>query len=684
MKRIFLFSLLVCWPALVFGQVVNPTVIQQDTDIAIHNTDVYYCPFAPPDSMDTRANLCNESDLLNDPNGVGNQWRDYLPKVGDTAVWHDTMLYRAHPCGSGRVLGGNVVWQRLVQARNKPDGTSSDIIAGGDTGDRVTISKNEDVDFRASGRIKLKSGFHVKPGAFFHAYTEPKWDTTVFSDEFDDTAKFRNQWYVGKGTQGGTNGGLPESVSDSNVYLDTDYQAHDGHALDIALHETMPDTAYDSIMTYVDSVCEPIAIIDSIPYKTFYTSGFIRSCPFPYQNSGTPLGQSAYAHAPYGKYEIRDKIPHIIHHTNNWGGPWDMEFDLNETNNETMGLVCPELYRAFHYGPFHGYFLNDTTFIGPNAGINWKNQPTGIIVNNFLYTVSVLDYNSYYKDTLFAYGTTREMGGFPISLVGDTVTFYCEFYGGHYADNVTWTVTKGADHHWDMFSAPYDTSGGVSKLFTKSYQPFQLTLSYDHAGHKKTLACHWVDTANDPVNYGKLYLDDSLTTSDLHTFTESYPYQVTVSKRQAGYPIPPVEIDNDTATYPYQGVVDTAAYAHSPYRYHTFGMEFLPHEIRYLIDSVVVRRVPDRLVPRSSPCYDWASQQARSPSVLLPSQFDINLSTSNPFAPNFDRQFFEAHVNDTGHGCWPDKYGHPAAHHLLDYVKVWDVPKDVIIPNYPH
>ncbi len=57
MKYIFLFCLIGCLSRAAFGQVVNPTIIYQDTDIALHNTDVYYRPFAPPNSTDTRMGL---------------------------------------------------------------------------------------------------------------------------------------------------------------------------------------------------------------------------------------------------------------------------------------------------------------------------------------------------------------------------------------------------------------------------------------------------------------------------------------------------------------------------------------------------------------------------------------------------------------------------------------------------
>ncbi len=714
MKRIVFFILINCWPALAFGQVVNPDTIQQAGDIYLQNTDVYYCPFAPPDSLDTRANLCNESDLLNDPNGVGNQWRDYLPKVGDTAVWHDTMLYRAHPCGPGRVLGGNVCWQRLFQARSKPDGSPSDLIAGSnvvtpDTTydtlgldgylwvDRiitnpsgpVIVSANEDVDFRASGRIKLKSGFHVKPGAFFHAYTDPKWDTTVFSDEFDSATKFHNQWFISNGEGGPTGTGNNfgqgyECLNDSNVYLDTDYQAHDGHALDIALR-IITDTCSCYQQVYDVDSCFPK--LDTLQrQKTAFSTGFIRTCPFPFAYTGSTLGPSAYAHAPYGKYEFRDKIPHTIHHTNNWGGG-DGEYDLNETTNLTMGVVHPNWSHNYRYGPYNGIFKShglDTFFLSPDAGWCSYNIPLRIIINNFEYEV---DFDGRVKDTVIARPGSNPalQGGFPISLATDTtdsVSFYYERYNQNTSDSVTWTI----DSTGRMLSAPYQEIGGT-KYFSKNYQPTSITLrdSINISGDtiKDTYPCRWdatldtillVNTDGSPV---------VIPSSHLHTNTEHFQYTVT---ENGGYPVPTVMIDADTTNPANPG--DSANYVASPYRYHTFTMEWLPHEVRFLYDSVVVRRFPDRLVPRGNKYYDWVTTEPRIPASIYPAELDVDFGNSTDSlgvvpgsASYIERQYFMAHTSNPG--FWP-VYGQPAAHHLLDYVKVWDVPKDVIIPGYPH
>jgi hypothetical protein len=119
-------------------------------------------------------------------------------------------------------------------------------------------------------------------------------------------------------------------------------------------------------------------------------------------------------------------------------------------------------------------------------------------------------------------------------------------------------------------------------------------------------------------------------------------------------------------------------------------MEWLPHEIRFLYDSNVVRRFPDRLVPAGSPYYDYATTMMRSLANIRPAEIDIDYDPSDPFGTNsssvtyIERQFFEHHL--TNPGFWDVIIGgrtYHAAHHRVDYVKVWDVPKDVTIPNLP-
>ena len=708
MKRIFLLTLLASWPLAASAQsFVNPDTIYQHGNIILQNTNVYYRPMAAPRDTDTRVNLCNESDLLRDPNGVGIHapYRDYTPIVYDTFYDSFVNLQNWHPCDTSHVLGPNAYWPRLFQAMNKPDGTPSDIVVGDSVIDttsltgaghpvgrgRVIISKNEDVDFRATGRIKLKSGFKVMPGAFFHAYTEPKWDTAVFSDEFDSAAKFHNQWYV-------ANGNFDNYVNTPQISYDSDVRlwhdtgvngAHDGWALDIMLREDTVDTFYSRHLGYSPTDSCKGSVATRVSYDTsIFSSAIMHACPYPLLSNGSPLGPVAYAHMPYGKYEFRAKLPNMPYHTNNWGGSADLEYDLDEVWYGAMGQVHPNWGHRPIFGPCHGYFASSSLFVSHDAGWGTKYYPQGIIVNNIFCPVAGAG-----KDSAVVSGFMQNQGGFPASLVAshDIFTFYfVRSKDSFRAATVTWHVTQASDGKWRIFSAPYAIDSlGDSSLFTKNYQPteLKLTTGYDSISGKydtTTHRCYWVDSANDPHNYGKLYLIDPIDSGALHSFTEPYQYQMyDQGTYDYGYPIPTVKIGLDT-TEPCLCNYDTAQLASMPYKYHTYGMEWLPHEVRILYDSVVVRRIPDRLVPRSSIYYDWAGTESRSPTVLRPAEVDLdgywNDTTSNGWE---ERKYFEAHASDCL-GCWPDANGHPAAHHMLDYVKVWDIPKDVKIPDYPH
>jgi len=115
------------------------------------------------------------------------------------------------------------------------------------------------------------------------------------------------------------------------------------------------------------------------------------------------------------------------------------------------------------------------------------------------------------------------------------------------------------------------------------------------------------------------------------------------------------------------------------------AMEWLPHEVRILFDSVVVRRYPDRLLPPSSPYYNWVEGFGRAPVNVIPGEFDaddelVNVDSHGHPSSNsvYTQNWFLAHVGDVGTGYW-----NGAAHHRLDYVKVFEVPKNVIIPGFP-
>jgi len=269
--------------------------------------------------------------------------------------------------------------------------------------------------------------------------------------------------------------------------------------------------------------------------------------------------------------------------------------------------------------------------------------------------------------------------------------FYYERETENVADSLHWTLTQDSHHDWRKFYAPYRDSSGHLLYFSKAYQPMSVTFTIaidSITGHsiKKAFDCHWDYSLNHPIDSGFLLLDfDTTLISVLRGNTEPYHYTVSEGpKGTSGYPIPPVAFNADDTT--------------GGYAYHTFAMEVLPHEIRILFDSNVVRRIPDRLIPPGNPYYDWASKLERSVLSIHPGEMDIDnpadslcndasLDSHGNFnsVAYVERQFFDAHNTNAALGCWPVTIGsktYPAAHHLVDYVKVWDVPADVKIPDY--
>ncbi len=234
---------------------------------------------------------------------------------------------------------------------------------------------------------------------------------------------------------------------------------------------------------------------------------------------------------------------------------------------------------------------------------------------------------------------------------------------------------------------------GDTLHFSKSHQPNSITLKTDLFGDSAKFSCHWEYNLNHPHDSGKLYLDDTMAPGDLHSFTEPYSFVIDdIYSPHNAYPIPPLR---------FNGLDPVGGY-----QYHTFAMELLPHEVRYLIDSNVVRRIPDRLLPKDNPYYDFAGTIPRSMVDIRPTETDIDVGIKDTFARNDtvayssggvtyyksityqELLYFATHPYNPG--CWdveiPPGSGHwvHAAHHLIDYIKVFDVPKDVQIPDYPH
>ena len=389
----------------------------------------------------------------------------------------------------------------------------------------------------------------------------------------------------------------------------------------------------------------------------------------------------------------REKTPDLPRHTNFWGGGSQLfEWDAGETGvNDFMGARQPNWGHGLTFGPCHGYFkiigagVGDTLFIShDDTAIYSDYQPTGgpthIIINGFDYDID------WKKDTFWA------VAGYPfpssLATSTDTFTYYFGRWGHPVSDTVRWYVTKGGPlNHWCILHTPYYFRHGDSMYFTRNYQPAAVILSahVDSLGDtsQMTYHCHWIDSLNNPTNKGILYMDDSLLSGDAKSNTERYTFILPDAYAGwgdgFGYRVPPYQVNGETSN------TDTAALDTIPYRYHTFTMEWLPHEVRFLYDSVVVYRFPDRMIPPGDPYYDWVERFGRSPVNILPGEFDgddeLNSldSHGNPTqSAQITQNFFLAHLGNASMGFW-----NGAAHHLLDYVKVWDVPRDVIIPGFP-
>jgi hypothetical protein len=672
MKRTFI-SIFICWPLLVQAQdTINPYNIGQPMTIILQNTNAYYRPMKPPDpAHDTREGLSNQGFRLRDSNGVGN-WGVYLPQKYDSSSGHLVHLKDWAPYGTDS-LGLTGYWQRLFTAHDKPGGEHSDIIAGDSVTDSIAhgpviIDSLEDVDFRASGEIRLESGFRALPGSFFHGYIEPTWGKTVLSDEFDSSAIDRNQWLVSDSASASDYGVGPNCAYDSNITLISDADAHDGKALDIALIQRNDTCNCFEVSAPFDSCAE----IATIPHKTHsytFSTGLIRTCPFPYQYRSNPVGPVIYAHAPYGKYEVRKKVPHIPHHMNDWGWAESLELD-NESDNQNInsGWYHAELYRNVLYGPFKGTFKKgiDTEFI--SHGPDWwqgANNPEIIVIDGFPYRVKLKGA----IDTVVADGEMLHKL-WPASVVNrtDFVTFYYARQDWKIADSLLWTATPDVFGQWRIINMPYHINrSGDTLRFSKSFQPMLISIDTDGFGGRKTFDCRWDSSLNSPVNKGLLYLDGNwLRSSDNHAKAEAAPFFIEEGKNYH-YSLPPVQFTNpqDSASY----------FDPSSYQYHTFTIELLPNEAEFLLDGNVVRRYPDRLIPPTDKHANWISTLPR----FTPNFHIGQMTLDGVDASQMD--ILMRHIIDCP-GC-SDVTGNHAAHTRIDYVKIFDVPDDVRVSGFP-
>ena len=216
-----------------------------------------------------------------------------------------------------------------------------------------------------------------------------------------------------------------------------------------------------------------------------------------------------------------------------------------------------------------------------------------------------------------------------------------------------------SDHKWDIFSAGYHVvNPGDTLRFSKVNQPSHIKLTTSHVPFvQKTFECHWDSSLNWPdTTKGLLYLETPLdSTGDLHSGDEAYVFQADEwYGAHEGYPVPYVPFDGNDST--------------SGYQYHTYAMEWLPNEVRFLYDSVVLFRWPDHMVPPGNAYYDWVGTMSRSATNIHPAQFDLPSDTDvfgrTPGSAMFQvRAYFEHAASQLSWPGFETFDGKRAAHH---------------------
>ena len=168
--------------------------------------------------------------------------------------------------------------------------------------------------------------------------------------------------------------------------------------------------------------------------------------------------------------------------------------------------------------------------------------------------------------------------------------------------------------------------------------------------------------------------------SDLDSNTEAFAF--TIDDRFYEYQSPAVPFDWYDTTW----------------TYHTFGIELLPNELRFLYDSNVVLRLPDRMIPQDNRYYDIMKNLDRTVMKFFVGEIDLNPNSdwSDPYGSDSTRDMYGNYISRTyawrhdfetryaNHQAGFDTlHGQPTAHKHIDYVKVWDIPSGTQIPNYP-
>ncbi len=207
------------------------------------------------------------------------------------------------------------------------------------------------------------------------------------------------------------------------------------------------------------------------------------------------------------------------------------------------------------------------------------------------------------------------------------VTFYYQRSESDISDSLPWSVDSTGTYFTGVYSVD---NHGDSLRFNKNYQPTQISF----LPGVDTFSCHWDYTT------GKLMLSPSLPSIAPHSGTSFFYYWC---EEGCPYPLPPVHLIAN--------------------QWHTWTMELLPHECRFLVDGIVVHRIPDHLIP---PTYQQADFVSYFPRMLTPfifGEFEFDNSSQKSMMERL--------------------YGTQMSRRI-DYMRVWDLPSNYTVQQFPH
>jgi hypothetical protein len=481
-----------------------------------------------------------------------------------TPLWSDNVnagdiliTNRAAQPDFGRNFDGSQNHEILCSANLTHDGDPCNITAGEDIGGScpggtVMIGADEDVDFRATGHVELKPGFHTSAGCFFHAYVAPNWQNVVFEDDFSDAGSIDQSsssrlWNLERSTHDDGQGIMCLTAGAASV---GSVPGDDGSSLQIQISKTT-----NADYKWADNIAQLVVSREYTSASAFtsashYCTSTGDGCDYAlgkvFLNSTAP--STPFSGEPYGKYEFRAQQPFVAGlWPNNWMYNGLDEIDLSEV---AIGAWVPTTPPYFLLGNLH---------VAEESGPYTCTLTTG----------SEPVWPGLYASTICSQAVTD------ISCIG--ADFVAHPPSGH-------LILNGVEYN------------GASVNSSTSLRIHGTAIS----GGSGVLTSYTL--ANTNAGYG-----------------EVYPAAVDVSQ------------------------------------WHAYSVEWLPHEIRYLVDGVVRFRWPARAIPTSDEHYDVVSKMHGKWLDLLPGSTGVLSSYKDN--PALDG-------------------GLPAIH-AVDYVRVWSLPADV-------